>query len=92
MGDPESEPYTMTEPQLDSLMLFMSHFTLGQLFAILSMPSYHGALPRLGLNRHLAVPVWAIDAVPFGVHALNARDEEICKKPITFLGRIRETP
>ena len=77
IGGLDVDSYKLTEDQLNSCMLFQSHWTMGQLCALLSTHCYSGALPRLAVHRHTLVPIWAIAAMPFQVQTLAHNGEEI---------------
>ena len=77
IGGLDLESYRLTADQLNSCMLFQSHWTLGQLCSFLSILCSSGALPRLAVHRHTMVPYWAIAAMPFAVQTLAHNGEEI---------------
>ncbi|CAE7274028.1 unnamed protein product [Symbiodinium sp. KB8] len=77
IGGLDVDSYKLTEDQLNFCMLFQSQWTLGQLYALLSIHCYSGALPRLAVHRHTMVPIWAIAAMPFQVQTLAHNGEEI---------------
>ena len=77
IGGLDVESYQLTVDQLNSCMLFQSHWKLGQLCSLLSIHCYSGALPRLAAHRHTMVRYWAIAAMPSKIQTLAHNGEEI---------------